>query len=160
MDRPIPYERQRGRRVTARAGKGQSRPQRQHPPPNCKQAPSCSQVFLGSWTLDICQEGCSQRSAPQRRHMAHVGRCSHYAPRKPSGWDRGGDKTHCTPEECAQQAPRNLSCSDLGRAQNAGPTKYVPFWSTQELEPEQLRPGKCIQPQARLRQFPEEQPKA
>ena len=111
-------------------------------------------MFLGTWMADIQQEGHSQRSAPQRRHMAHVGRCSHYAPRKPSGWDQGGDKTHCTPEECAQQAPCHLSCSDLGRAQNAGPTKYLPFWSTQELEPEQLRPGKCMLPRACFRQFP------
>ena len=30
--------------------------------------PVANQVFLGSWTVDICQEGCSQRSAPQRTH--------------------------------------------------------------------------------------------
>ena len=111
-------------------------------------------MFLGTWTVDIQQEGHRQRSAPQRRHTAHVGRCSHYAPRKPSSWDRGGDKTHCTPGECTHQAPRHLSCSDLGRAQNAGPTKYVPLWSTREPEPEQLRPGKCTQLRARFRQFP------
>ena len=111
-------------------------------------------MFLGTWTVDMHQEGHSQRSAPQRRHTAHVGRCSHYAPRKPSCWDRGGDKTHCTPGECAHQAPHHLSCLDLGRAQNAGPTKYVPLWSTREPEPEKLRPGKCMQPRARFRQFP------
>ena len=26
--------------------------------------PVANQVFLGSWMVDICQEGCSQRSAP------------------------------------------------------------------------------------------------
>ena len=81
------------------------------------------QVFLGSWTVDIHQEGCSQRSAPQRRHMAHLKQRSHCAPRKLSGWDGGGDKTHRpTWGECVHQAPGCLSCSDLGRAQNAGPT--------------------------------------
>ena len=28
-----------------------------------------NQVFLGSWTVDICQKGRSQRSAPQKRHI-------------------------------------------------------------------------------------------
>ena len=48
-------------------------------------------VFLGSWTVDICQEGHSLRSAHQRRHMAHLIRCSCSAPRKPSGQDLEGD---------------------------------------------------------------------
>ena len=34
-------------------------------------------VFLGSWTVDICQEGHNQRSAPQRRHTAHLRQRSH-----------------------------------------------------------------------------------
>ena len=34
--------------------------------------PVANQVFLGSWMADICQEGHRQRSAPQRRHMAHL----------------------------------------------------------------------------------------
>ena len=37
--------------------------------------PVANQVFLGSWMVDICQEGCSLRSARQRRHTAHqIGR--------------------------------------------------------------------------------------
>ena len=55
------------------------------------------QVFLGFWMVDIHQEGCSQRSAPQRRHTAHVRWCSGGATRKPRGWDQGGDKRHRTP---------------------------------------------------------------
>ena len=86
-----------------------------------------NQVFLGSWTVDIHQEGCSQRSAPQKRHTAHLRRCC--APRKPSGWDRRGDKTHRTWGVCARQTPGLLSCSDLERAQNTGPTESVPLWS-------------------------------
>ena len=34
--------------------------------------PVANQVFLGSWTVDIHQEGHRQRLAPQRRHMAHL----------------------------------------------------------------------------------------
>ena len=50
-----------------------------------------NQVFLGSYEVDIYQEGRSLRSAPQRRHMAHLRWCSGNTPRKPSSWDRGGD---------------------------------------------------------------------
>ena len=78
--------------------------------------PVANHVFLGSWTVYIQQEGHSQRSAPQRRHVAHLRRQSCYAPRNMSGWDRGGDKTQCTWGECASQAPGRLNCSDLGRA--------------------------------------------
>ena len=117
--------------------------------------PAANQVFLGSWMVDTRQEGHSQRSAPHRRHMAHMRRCSHCAPGKPSNQDRGGDRMHCpTQVESAHQASGRLSCSDLGRAQNAGPTKSVPVWSTREPEPERLRPGKCTQPRALFRQFP------
>ena len=105
--------------------------------------------------VDIRREGCSQRSAPQKRHRAHLRRRAHCTPRKPSGWDRGGNKMHPpTGGDCARQAPGHLSCSDLGRAQNAGPTESAPLWSTREPEPECLRPGKCTQPRACLRQFP------
>ena len=74
--------------------------------------------------------------------------------RNSSGWDQGGDKTHRTRGECAHQAPGCLGCSDLGRAQNAGPTESVPLWSSQEPELEWLRPGKCTQPRAHFAQFP------
>ena len=61
---------------------------------------------------------------------------------------------HLTWGECARQAPGRLSCSDLGKAQNAGPTESAPLWNTGEPEPERLRPGKCMQPRAHFRQFP------
>jgi len=105
--------------------------------------------------VDIHQEGHCQRSAPQKRHMAHLRWCSCCTPRKPSSWDHEGDKMHrSTWGECAHQAPVYLSCLDLGRAKNAGPTESVPLWSTQEPEPEQLRPGKCTQPKVCFRQIP------
>jgi len=34
--------------------------------------PVANHIFLGSWMVDTCQEGHSLRSAPQRRHMAHL----------------------------------------------------------------------------------------
>ena len=55
---------------------------------------------------------------------------------------------------CTRQALGHLNCPDMGRAQNAGPTESVALWSTQEPEPEQLRPGKCTQPRTCIRQFP------
>ena len=61
---------------------------------------------------------------------------------------------HCPSwRECACQALGQLSFLDMGRAQNAGPTKSAPLWSTLEHEPELLRPGKCMQPRACFRQF-------
>ena len=63
--------------------------------------PVTNQAFLGSWTVDICQEGRSQKSISQKRHTAHLRRRSCGAPRKLSGWEGGGDKTHCPPEESA-----------------------------------------------------------
>ena len=115
-----------------------------------------NQDFLGFWMVDIHQAGLSQRSAPQKRHTAHLRRCSGCTPRKPNGRDGGGNKS----QNCARQAPGHLSCLDLGRAQNADPTESASFWSTQVPEPEWLRPGKCIQPRASLRQFLAEQPRA
>ena len=117
--------------------------------------PVANQVFLGSWMVDIHQEDCSQRSAPQKRHRAHLRRCAPCIPRKPSGWDGEGNKSQpSTGEDSVRQAPGHLSCLDRGRAQNAGPFKSAPLWSTQEPEPERLRPGKCTQPRAHFRQFP------
>ena len=60
----------------------------------------------------------------------------------------------------ARQTPGHLSCSDLGRAQKAGPTESVPLRTTQVPEPERLRPGKCIQLRAGIGQFLAEQPRA
>ena len=69
MDGPIPHQRQ--------AGRGQPEPERGNLSP--REASStklqagfvANQDFLGFWMVDLCQEGCSQRSAPQKRHTAH-----------------------------------------------------------------------------------------
>ena len=74
--------------------------------------------------VDISQEGHSQRSAPQKRHTAYLRSRAGCAPRKLSSRDGGGDKSQPPPGgDCARQAPGHLSSSDLGRAQNAGPTQ-------------------------------------
>ena len=92
--------------------------------------PVTNQVFLGSWMVDIHQEGHSQRSGPHRRHMAHLRQRSCTAPRKPRDWDRGGDKTHSPAGRV--RLPNTWSPELLrpGKAQNAGPTKSVPLRST------------------------------
>ena len=83
--------------------------------------------------------------------IIHLRRCASCTPGKPSSRDRRGDKKSCSDHTC--QTPHHLSCSDLGRAQNTGPTKSAPVGSIQEPEPELLRPGKCMQPRAHFRQF-------
>ena len=60
----------------------------------------------------------------------------------------------------AHQTPHHLSYSDLGRAQNTGPTGSVPLRTTQVPEPERLRPGRCMQLRAGLGWFLVEQPRA
>ena len=71
------------------------------------------------------------------------------------GWGEVISHSHRAP-----QTPHHLSCSDLGRAQNTGSTESVPLRITAVPEPEQLRPGRCMQPRAGLGWFPSEQPRA
>ena len=63
--------------------------------------PVANQVFLGFWTVEISQEGRSQRPAPQKGHTAHLRRVHPLPPRKLSGWDWGCDKMHSPPGETA-----------------------------------------------------------
>ena len=156
-DRPIPHQRQAGR--DSQSQKGAIMAPERHPIPNCK--PKFLLTKTSDSAHDIHQEGHSQRSAPQKRYMAHLRRHACCTTRKLSGWDWGGNKSQLsTGGDCAHQAPGHLSCSDLGQAQKAGPTKSAPLWSTREPEPEWLRPGKCMQPRAHITQFPTEQPRA
>ena len=114
-----------------------------------------NQDFLGFLMVNILQDGHSQRSASQKREST-----SAIHPENLSSWDRGGDKPQpSTGGDYTHQGPGHLSCLDLGQAQNAGPTKSAPLWGTQEPEPERLRPGKCMQTRARIRQFLAEQPR-
>ena len=136
--------------VERQVGDSQSQKARGKLGPRSSKLPVAHQVFLGSWTVDIHQEGPSQRSAPQRRHRAPLRWRSRCAPRKPSS--RDGEVISCS--DHAHQTPGHLSCLDLGRSTKAGPTESGPLCSTQEPELERRRPGKCMQPRARLRQFP------
>ena len=98
---PIPPA--RGRETSGQQpeseGEGQSWPQRRILHQTVSRLPVANQDFLRSWMVDILQEGHSQRSAPQRRHMAHLRQHSCSAPRKPSCWDQGDDKMHYPPGE-------------------------------------------------------------
>ena len=81
-------------------------------------------------------------------------RCTGCTPRKPSGGEA------ISLSDRAHQTPHHLSCSHLGRAQNASPTKSVPLRTTWVLEPKRLRPGRCMQPRAGPGWFLAEQPRA
>ena len=74
--------------------RGKLGPRDSIPYQSASRLPVAKQVFLVSWTVDIHQEGCSQRSVPQKRHTAHLSWCTRCAPRKPSSWDVGCDKMH------------------------------------------------------------------
>ena len=139
---------------------GGNRGPREAPSTNLRARFIANQGFLGFWMVDIHREGRSQRSAIEKRRTARLRRHTGFTSRKPSGRDGGGDKPQLsTGGGCSRQVS-HLSCSDQGWAQNAGPTESAPLWSTQEPEPEWLRPGECIQPRASIRQFPAEQPRA
>ena len=127
VEAPPPHQRQRGRHATdsqsckARVSSNLS-PRDWLPPPTLSRLLVANHVFLGSWTVDICQEGCSQRSAPQRTHMTYLRWHFCCAPRKLSSWNGGGDKMRRpTWGVCAHYAPGHLSCLDLERAQKAMP---------------------------------------
>ena len=112
-----------------------------------------SQVFLGSLTVDIHQEGCSQRSAPQRRHTAHLKWHPCCTPGKPSSWDQGGDKTHCAAGRVHSPSTWSPVLLRPAKSTKRRP-ESLPLWSTREPEPELHRPGKCTQPRVRVKQFP------
>ena len=89
--------------------------------------PVANYIFLRSWIIDIHQEGHSLRSAPQRRHTAHLRQCSHGESGKLSGQMQEVIKTY--------HAPRTV--------------RLPRTWS-----PELLRPGKCRKCMVRFRQCP------
>ena len=129
-------QRQRGRCVTARAGRQGaaviSAPETGILHQTVNRLPVANHIFPGCWMADICQEGHNLRSAPQSRHTAHLRWCSRGPPGKLSGLDRGwGVIKMLSPSgTVCSQSYGHLSCSHLGNAQNTGPTKSVPLWST------------------------------
>ena len=90
--------REAGGRQPELEGKGllQSQPQRQASSTKLSRFPVASHIFLGSWMVDIFQEGHSLRSAPQRRHRAHLRGHARSSPGKLSSREWGG-KTHHPP---------------------------------------------------------------
>ena len=123
-----------------------------HPIQNWKQTSLLTKTSWDSGRLTSAGRVTARDQLPRRDT-----RCTRCTPRKPSGWDGGRDKLQpSTGGDYSRQGPGNMSCLDLGRAQNAGPTKSVPLWSTREPEPERLTPGKCMQTRAHIRQFPAE----
>ena len=60
-----------------------------------------------------------------------------------------GEVISCS--DCTHQTPHYLNCSDLRRAQNAGPNESAPLRTSWVPETEQLRTGRCVQPRAGLR---------
>ena len=110
------------RQVRAARAEGGNRSPREASDTKLQADFSANQDFLGLWTIDIHREGRRQGTAPQKKHMYHC------TPRKPSGWNWGEDKSKpSTGGDSAHQAPRHLNRSELGRVQNAGPTKSAPL---------------------------------
>ena len=151
-----PCWRQRGRWVAARAGRWGAI--------SAPDMASSTKPWAGSWLLTKVSWDPGQLTSTRRvavRDQLPRGDTQHT-------WDGAleantgnqgagtGEVIRCTTQlgECACQAPSCLSCLDLERAQNAGPTESVPLWTTLESEPEQLRTWKCTQSRARFRQFP------
>ena len=106
--------------------------------PNCKQA---SLLTKTSW-------GSGQSSAWEGAPVVH-----------PENQEAGMGEA-ISRSNRAHQTPHHRSCSELGRAQNAGPMESAPLRTTWVPEPERLRPGRCMQPRAGLGRFLAEQPRA
>ena len=147
MDRPIPHRRQAGGGRQSR--KGATVAPERHPLPNCKQTSLLTKTSWDSGRLTSAGRVAARDQLPRRdtQHTWEHGTDTHpLLPIKSSGGDRAVNKSQpSTGGDCAHQEPGHPSCSDLGRAQNAGPTKSAPLWSSREPEPERLRPGKCMQ---------------
>ena len=110
MDRPFPPE------EADRQGRGNLGPSDGILHQIVSSLPFTNEDFPGSWVDDIHQDGLSQRSAPQRRHTAHLRQRSHGAPRNPRGWTREVIRRIAQLGECTHQAPGRLSSSDFRRA--------------------------------------------
>ena len=109
---------------------------------------------------------------PRRDAWHTLDRHAHCHPGNQASWT--GEVIRYTPHlGRLLQAPGHLSCWDLGRAQNTGPTESTPLWSTQEpylssldlgsahnpgpasdrrtsrsnIDPEKYKLGKCTHPE-------------
>ena len=110
--------------------------------------------------VEICQEGHSQRSAPQKRHMVHLRMCAGCTPRKLSSRDGGGDKSQPSPGVTVLTKHLVTIAAWNWEEHKTQAQPSLCLWSNREPEPEWLRSENCIQLRNRLRQFLAEQPKA
>ena len=102
-------------------------------------------LTTSSW--DICQEGHSPRSTPQRRHMAHQRLVlSGHAQET-----REVIKTHGPPETVCSQSTWSPEILRPGKCTKR-PAESVPSQSTQESE--RQRPGRCMTCRVCFGQYP------
>ena len=87
---PLEAERQAGDSQSQKA-RGNLEPRNGILHQTVSRLPVANHVSLGSWMVDICQEGHSLRLDTQRRYTALLGLCFYSAPGKPSGQDWGGE---------------------------------------------------------------------
>ena len=124
VDWPIPHQRQAGE--GSQSQKGAIAAPERHRISNCKQTSLLTKTSWDSGGSTSARRVTARDQLPRRDT-----RCAHCIPRKPSGWDRGRDKSQTsTGGDYARQGTGHLTYLDLGREQNAGPTKSVPLWST------------------------------
>ena len=134
VDRPIPRRRQE----TGGRGKGQTQPQRWHPYQRANRLPASNQ------RLPEILDG---------RHPPGGSQLESSSPEQTqeTGWDRGGEKVHCTRGECSWM-PELLGQGRL-RTQAQPSLRLCVVLENLNLsrtpESEQLRSGKCMQPRAR-----------
>ena len=145
---PSPHQRQRGRREIARDWRREASPTTLW---EYSQLLTKSSWHPGWLTAARRVAAWDQLSSGDTRH--YWDGCLRAHPGNPSAWTGEVFKIYDHLGQCARQAPGRLSCSDLGRAQNACPTKSVPLWSTREPEREQ-RPGKGRKRRAHCGQRP------
>ena len=92
--------------------------------------------------------------------MAHLRWRSCCVPRKPRGWDQGGDDALPTWGECSHQAPGCLSCSDLGSAQMQAQLSLCLCGILKKLNMNSLDLRNAQNPGPTLDSSPAEQPEA
>ena len=99
---PSPHQRQRGRHGTARAGR-QGAVSAPEMASSTKLSAVSQLLTKSSWDPGrlTSTRGVATRDQLPRGDTAHLRRHFCCAPRKPSGWDRGDDKTHRPQGECA-----------------------------------------------------------
>ena len=103
---------------------------------------------------DICQEGHSLTSAPQRRHTACLRQRFWGTLRNLRGWVGGGDKMLHVPGTVRSPSTWLPELCRPGKGAKCRPSQVCAFVEYPRPEPEQLRPGRSKKPRACFGQFP------